>query len=66
MNFHIYNSHVSPTENFLPRMHELEINSYEGSLTHDTFKELFELYSVNFLFLLKECFYPLRISRPSS
>jgi len=50
MNFHIFNSHLSPSENFFPRLHELEINLYEGSLTHDTFKELFELYSVTSYF----------------
>ncbi len=47
MNFHNFNSPLTPSENFFPRLDELEMKLYEGSLTHDTFKELFELYSVN-------------------
>jgi hypothetical protein len=33
-------------DDFSIRLQELEINLFEGTLTHETFKELFELYSV--------------------
>ena len=47
MLFQNFYSPLPPEENFFPRLQELEIYLYEGCLTHDTFKELFELYSVN-------------------
>jgi len=34
-------------ENWSVRLQELEIELSEGKLTHNTLKELFELYSVN-------------------
>jgi len=54
MQFKNFYSPLPPTENFFPRLHQLEIYLHEGCLTHETFKELFELYSVLFIINIRK------------